>query len=126
MDFTSVACLHFFGVVYYELLAYESSLFAIAHSAHLGGILAGFSTIAGCKKTAEAQLSQVQSLLTKIEPPAWFQSKRKRRHSQLRCQSPRLLANEVDRILDKINKSGFASLNKAEKETLEAMKTLKQ
>lgn len=117
-----------FGVVYYELLAYESSLFAIAHSAHLGGILGGFLYYRWIRKNSRRTPHSGASLATSIEPPAWFQSKNKTADTHNYVVNRRAsLANEVDRILDKINKSGFASLNKVEKETLEAAKeNLKQ
>lgn len=117
-----------FGVVYYELLAYESSLFAIAHSAHLGGILGGFLYYHWMQKKSRSTAQSGASLASSIEPPAWFQSKKNTGNTHNYVVNRRAsLANEVDRILDKINKSGFASLNKAEKETLEAAKeTLKQ
>jgi hypothetical protein len=117
-----------FGVVFYELLAYESSLFAIAHSAHLGGILGGFLYYRWMQKNSRSTAkSGGASQATSIEPPAWFQTKKKIADIDNYVVNRRTsLVNEVDRILDKINKSGFASLSKAEKETLEAAKeTLK-
>jgi membrane associated rhomboid family serine protease len=117
-----------FGVVYYEALGYESSFFAIAHSAHLGGILAGFFYHRWMQRTSRQSAQPNTNLATSIEPPAWFQSKKSATVSQNYVVNRRAsLANEVDRILDKINTSGFGSLSSAEKATLEeAKETLKK
>lgn len=116
-----------FGVVYYEFLAYESHLFAIAHSAHLGGILAGFLYHLWMQKVRRRSTQSNASAATTIEPPAWFKAKKKTASTQNYVVNRRAsLANEVDRILDKINRSGFASLSTSEKATLETAKeTLK-
>ena len=110
-----------FGVIYYELLAYETSLFAIAHSAHLGGILAGFLYHLWMQKSSSSKANSKVSLRTSIEPPTWLKSKKKAKNPQsyiVNRSSP--VAKEIDGILDKINKSGFASLSEAEKATLDA------
>lgn len=117
-----------FGVVYYEALGYESSFFAIAHSAHLGGVLAGFLYYRWMQRTSRQSAQSNTKISTSIEPPAWFQAKKSAAVSQNYVVNRRAsLANEVDRILDKINKSGFGSLSSKEKVTLEeAKETLKK
>ena len=62
----------------------------------------------------------------KISPPDWMKRQQKY-HSNNRSYSVNRasrneLQKEVDRILDKINNSGFGSLNDMEKATLERAK----
>ncbi len=95
----------------------------IAHSAHLGGMLAGwvyfryFHANNGWDRAAGIQL------------PAWL-----RRRKQAKTPAPSFTVNlggssthlraEVDRILDKINSQGFGALNEEEKRILDEAKDL--
>ncbi|MEM9025707.1 MAG: rhomboid family intramembrane serine protease [Verrucomicrobiota bacterium] len=103
---------------------------AIAHSAHLGGAIAGF-----------VYYRYFLGHATNNPFAHWFKAKPKSRQQTVRAEvvsNPREsrfnyrpkqqtvnLSNrndvqkEVDRILDKINTQGFGSLNAEEKETLE-------
>lgn len=99
----------------------------VAHSAHLGGFLVGvlyFRYIYN-RKSSFAQTSSSPS----IEVPEWFK-RRKKTAAQTSYQvnrpvtSSQDLQKEVDRILDKINASGFGSLSAAEKATLDRAKDI--
>ena len=118
----------FLGVSTYLLLFSEiQGTNRVAHSAHLGGFLTGvvyyryiYSRRSGSKSTFRQP---------GIELPNWFK-RRKKTKSQISYQVNRPTQNrielqrEVDRILDKINKSGFSSLNDTEKEILDKAKKL--
>ncbi len=99
----------------------------VAHSAHLGGFLVGvlyFRYIYN-GKSSFAQTSKRPS----IEMPEWFKRRRKTA-AQTSYQVNRPMARnedlqkEVNRILDKINASGFGSLNPVEKATLDRAKDI--
>jgi hypothetical protein len=68
-----------------------------------------------------------KSARTSIEQPAWFK-RRKKTEAQINYKVNRSnrdeLQREVDRILDKINSSGFGSLTDSEKHTLDRAKDL--
>ena len=95
---------------------------AIAHSAHLGGMLAGWVF--------------VKFILNKdfsvsgpdIRPPKWFTSKKTSKAQtgrfRINFTNRNELQKEVDRILDKINKQGFGSLTEEERNTLDKAKEL--
>jgi membrane associated rhomboid family serine protease len=109
----------------------SGTLYGIAHSAHLGGLAAGWLfhryVLAGPVS------------LPSIEPPAWLRKNRERAAPAYRVDvggaSPlprgapaatpppastrEALRAEVDRILDKINLHGFGSLTDAEKRVLD-------
>lgn len=115
-----------FGFIFYELPS-NRSLYGIAHSAHLGGLAAGwlfyqFAVVRGSASGTAA-----------IEPPSWF-----RRKNSLPAPAYKVnlgpspagstrpappardaLRAEVDRILDKINLHGFGSLTAEEKRVLD-------
>lgn len=112
-------------------LPHSASLYGVAHSAHLGGVAAGWLfhrlVIAAPRP----------GFGTAIEPPAWLRKRAARpapaysvnlEPSPAATRSPRpaaatgtsdTLKAEVDRILDKINLHGFASLTDAEKRVLD-------
>lgn len=115
-----------FGFIFYELPS-NRSLYGIAHSAHLGGLAAGwlFYQFAVARGSASATAA--------IEPPSWF-----RRKDSLPAPAYKVnlgpppagsarpappardaLRAEVDRILDKINLHGFGSLTAEEKRVLD-------
>jgi membrane associated rhomboid family serine protease len=99
----------------------------VAHSAHLGGFLVGvlYFRYVYNGKSSFAETSKRPS----IEMPEWFK-RRKKTAAQSSYQVNRPTAGnqdlqkEVDRILDKINASGFGSLNPEEKVTLDRAKDI--
>lgn len=125
-----------FGFIFSEL-SNRGSLFSgsattiIAHSAHLGGMAAGylffryerwFRSLSiprirlGKGKPGEVAKPHYRVNVSKPSKPSSGSKKGGRRSSDLR--------EEVDRILDKINASGFGSLSSEEKETLNKAKEL--
>lgn len=114
-------------LLFSELQAAGTSRPGIAHSAHLGGFLAGFVYY---RYIYSRQITFNNSFRhPSIEVPKWFK-RRKKTESKISYQVNRPTQNqddfqkEVDRILDKINTSGFSSLNHTEKATLEKAKEL--
>jgi membrane associated rhomboid family serine protease len=113
------------GLITQELPG-SGSLYGVAHSAHLGGLAAGwlFHRIVLAPRTETHD----------IEPPAWI---RKRAAPKIPAFSVNVgpaaptpppsplpsgrdaLRIEVDRILDKINLHGFGSLTESEKRVLD-------
>lgn len=102
----------------------------IAHSAHLGGIAAAFLYYRFMYNNASGSFFN-RSMASKpsVELPEWF--KRKNRQPAARKVNYKVnrtnrdeLQKEVDRILDKINGTGFGSLTDAEKETLDRAKDI--
>lgn len=98
----------------------------IAHSAHLGGMLAGwlFYRFVFANRGYDRAASSPA-----IELPAWL--RRRKKHdapapvSKVNLSSPRAdLRAEVDRILDKINAKGFGALTEEEKRLLDDAKDL--
>jgi membrane associated rhomboid family serine protease len=97
----------------------------VAHSAHLGGFLVGvlyfrffYSTRPFCASAANRP---------SIEAPEWFKRKKKtdgKISYRVNRTSAEDLQKEVDRILDKINSSGFGSLDDNEKATLDRAKDI--
>jgi membrane associated rhomboid family serine protease len=118
----------FLGISTYLLLFSEiQGTNGVAHSAHLGGFLTGvvyYRYIYNRQMVSGNIFGQ-----TRIEAPQWFKRRRKV-ESKISYQVNRPTQNrdglqkEVDRILDKINTSGFSSLNETEKATLEKAKEL--
>lgn len=100
----------------------------IAHSAHLGGMLAGFLYV-HFVHTARPRFGARPDSRPAVELPEWF--KRRNQKPATRKVTYRVnrsnrdeLQKEVDRILDKINTSGFGSLNDSEKQTLDHAKDI--
>ena len=96
----------------------------IAHSAHLGGILAGWIYF----RYFHANNGWDRAPSVSVELPGWL-----RRKALAAAQSvstniaPRNQADlrtQVDRILDKINSQGFGALTEQEKQTLDEAKDL--
>lgn len=96
------------------------------HIAHLGGALWGFLYALSLRNG-----NDWYRILDTIQLPThWFKSSRKTHFSTSRPESGRPMNDEeyndrkaakqaeIDRILDKISKSGYGSLSKAEKELL--------
>jgi len=116
--------LDLFGFVFYELLGYASPLGA-AHSAHLGGMLAGWVYFRYLHDS-EWSLGQARA---EVALPRWL----KQRSAAKSAPAPTFTVNlgdrghlraEVDRILDKINSHGFGSLSVAEKKKLDEARDL--
>ena len=118
----------FLGFTIFSLLLSElPGSSNIAHSAHLGGFLVGILFF--------RYRNHISSSLTgtfnrpNVELPEWFK-RRKSTDSKINYRVNRpstnseTLQKEVDRILDKINRSGFGSLNETEKAVLERAKEL--
>lgn len=125
-----------FGVFFDELpkLANpQNGQMLVAHSAHLGGIIAGIlfykylNKINSLSFFQNSRTTRSQPRVT-AEPPAWFKRRTKtfpqKTNYTVNRSSHKELQKEVDRILDKINESGFQSLTPAEKNTLEQAKEL--
>lgn len=100
----------------------------VAHSAHLGGIFAGFLFVAVLSK--RNQRTPPRTNKVNIERPRWRKvvpdktEPREDRGFKINISSRRDLRLEVDRILDKINSKGFGSLSTEEKETLDKAKEI--
>ena len=110
-----------FGVIFYELLGRGSAIIPIAHTAHLGGMLAGICYHRFIYKHAGSFFGS-NTFKPSIELPDWFKRFKKRRPDisyQVNRPHNNGLQQEVDRILDKINDSGFGSLDASEKATLD-------
>ncbi|HEY9248729.1 MAG TPA: rhomboid family intramembrane serine protease [Rariglobus sp.] len=97
----------------------RSSWFAMAHSAHLGGMLAGWLYFRFSHQNSWGLFTFRRS----IELPRWF---RKRRKTEAAAPAFKVnlaprddLRAEIDRILDKINSEGFQSLTAEEKKRLD-------
>lgn len=110
------------GLLFYELPG-ESG---VAHSAHLGGLLTGILYFRYIHKRSGSLFTSSKPRTT-VEEPAWFKRKQKAEHSisyKVNRSNRDELQKEVDRILDKINASGFGSLNDVEKQTLDRAKDI--
>lgn len=125
------------GLLFKEL-PYQGSLYGVAHSAHLGGLAAGWLY-------HRFVLAPIPSG-TSIETPAWFRRRADKPAPNYKVNLPpaaprpertpaassgaasaqssaaadsAAIRAEVDRILDKINLQGFGSLTPAERRTLD-------
>lgn len=116
------------GLLFYEIPGASS----VAHSAHLGGILAGFLYFRFAHQTSRSGSAwgfNEGSPKQSVELPAWFKRKKaqpaKQQMSYTVNRTDRAsVQKEVDRILDKINADGFASLTDKERQTLDDAKDL--
>ena len=110
-----VICLELYGFIFSEL----QNISNIAHSAHLGGMLAGFilSTSFG-KSLVLPKLSFKSSKVRSAK------SKTTVTDYSIDSEVTTGLENQVDKILDKINEKGFGSLTDREKSLLEKAKSL--
>lgn len=91
----------------------------VAHSAHLGGFLVGVLYFRYIFSEASSRPA--------VELPEWFKRKNTtKRHISYRVNRTTNAdaQKEVDRILDKINATGFGSLTESEKHTLDRAKDL--
>lgn len=97
----------------------NSSWFAMAHSAHLGGMLTGWLYFRYVHQRAwEPALPKAS-----VELPRWLRKARKAETAppvfKVNVGSGENLRAEIDRILDKINSDGFQSLTPEEKQRLD-------
>lgn len=113
------------GLLFYEILG-GHLLFGWAHSAHLGGMAAGWIYF----RYVHQREWRFPDQRTEIELPKWFKRARK---APPAAQTPAYKVNlttreslraEVDRILDKINSQGFGALSAEEKRILDEAKDL--
>ncbi len=114
-----------FGFVFYEILDKASPL-GFAHSAHLGGMAAGWIYF---RYLHDSGWSLGRGAAD-IELPRWMKG---RKASDDTVTAPTYRVNlddrgslraEVDRILDKINSNGFGSLSAKEKKILDDARDL--
>ena len=96
---------------------------SIAHSAHLGGLMGG-ALVFFYLQSGRVFPKFVLISKTKIESKFSFKSKGLKSEYKVNFSTTDEIQTEVDRILDKINDSGFGSLTKEEKLTLEKSKGL--
>jgi membrane associated rhomboid family serine protease len=94
------------------------------HSAHLGGILAGFLYY----RFVHLREWRTPDGVAEVELPRWFRKKQQAPAEEAPVYTLNLdkqgLKAEVDRILDKINSEGLASLTADEKKLLDSAKDL--
>ncbi len=110
------------GIFLYELPGNSY----VAHSAHLGGMLTGILYFRFIH-TRSGTFFSTDRTRTSIELPDWFKRKQKTKqniHYQVNRSNRDELQSEVDRILDKINATGFGSLTESEKQTLDRAKDI--
>ena len=107
-----------FGFLFSELQGGSDS---VAHSAHLGGMLAGWLYF---KQIYSKNIEFGGSGGVTIKMPNWLKTKPSKKKQpnynyKVNISQPRDLKVEVDRILDKINSKGFGALTDKEKEILD-------
>ncbi|MBS0664634.1 MAG: rhomboid family intramembrane serine protease [Verrucomicrobia bacterium] len=110
------------GCLCYEVLGAPSP-FGLAHSAHLGGMAAGWFYY---RYIHEARW-RLPGRKVEIELPRWAQKSGKASSAanfQVNVGPKSALRAEVDRILDKINSQGFGALTPEEKRVLDEAKDL--
>ena len=97
----------------------------VAHSAHLGGMLAGLFFFGYVRSGGTSS-----SKRPRLQKPSWLKvSKQSRKPGvpagySVNLDDREMVEQEVDRILDKINENGFGSLTEDEKRTLDKAKSL--
>ena len=110
-----------YGFLFSEL----KGMGGVAHSAHLGGMLAGLFFFGYMKKGQFGRAVR----RPRIQRPAWLKpSKPPRKVAtptgySVNLDDRQIVQQEVDRILDKINDKGFGSLTVEEKRTLDKAKS---
>ncbi len=102
------------------------------NSAHLGAMIAGWAF--ACVWRRSLEISELPAPAEKVSPPANVLPVGARRAAAVEAAhaaptrpvpvSRRELREEVDRILDKINRQGFGALNIQEKQTLDRARNL--
>jgi membrane associated rhomboid family serine protease len=99
----------------------------VAHSAHFGGLLAGWAYYRYLNSVKRHPRTDSRTTAPQIQPPRWLKRKSIQNYPmryKVNVTNREALQAEVDRILDKINESGFGSLDEAEKATLDRAKDL--
>ncbi len=116
-----------YGLVYMEIFKERTlTTDGVAHSAHLGGLLAGllYYRLTETGPFAGSSLPRIR-----VKQPAWM----KVGSGKKTVEPPPYTVNfsdresiqaEVDRILDKINEQGFGALTEDEKKTLDRAKNI--
>lgn len=115
-----------FCMLFHELPGSESPLGNIAHSAHLGGLFTGM-LYHRFFHNRSANIFGSSHSKPSVELPEWFKRKQKTERNmsyKVNRSNRDELQKEVDRILDKINASGFGSLTETEKTTLDQAKDI--
>lgn len=118
-----------FGLLFSELPALQmpnGGQSIVSHTAHLGGMIAGILFFRFVHNGSSSFFQGRKSAPT-IEMPAWFKRRNKIEPKvtyQVNRSSRDELQGEVDRILDKINTTGFGSLSEGEKHTLDHAKDI--
>jgi hypothetical protein len=87
----------------------------VAHFAHLGGFLGGFLFVKFIDRKKKV-IDQIVSILPPPDTSKWRSIDRTKLHEVNRT--------ELDRILDKINASGFNSLSMSEREFLDRFSSI--
>ena len=97
----------------------------VAHSAHLGGMLAGLFFFCYVRSGGTSSNKR-----PRLQKPSWLKVSKQSRKSgapagySVNLDDREMVEQEVDRILDKINENGFGSLTEDEKRTLDKAKSL--
>ncbi|MBH55265.1 MAG: hypothetical protein CMI18_13100 [Opitutaceae bacterium] len=96
----------------------------VAHSAHLGGLLAGLLYCSMSSKGTQSSFPRI-----KIKRPAWMKAGSDKKPAasanyKVNFSNRETVQTEVDRILDKINDVGFGALTEEEKKTLDRAKNI--
>lgn len=110
------------GCIFYEVLGVASP-FGFAHSAHLGGMAAGWIYY----RYVHESKWRLPGRRVEIELPRWVKKGGKVAAPgpfQINLGNREDLRAEVDRILDKINSQGFGALSAEEKRVLDEAKDL--
>ena len=111
------------GFAFSELAGGKFDVLGIAHSSHLGGILTGWIYF----RYLHARHGWDRAQGPLIEMPSWMKRKKAEKITtgyKVNITTPSDLKTEVDRILDKINSSGFGALTDEEKRLLDEAKDL--
>lgn len=113
------------GIELYGFLFRElKGVGGVAHSAHLGGMVAGLAFFLYLRSAAMGSVAK-----PRLQRPSWLKSKPIRKAGAPAAYTVNLtdrenVQREVDRILDKINERGFGALTDEEKRILDKAKTL--
>ncbi|MBU61660.1 MAG: hypothetical protein CMI26_04065 [Opitutae bacterium] len=97
----------------------------VAHSAHLGGMLAGLFFFGYVRSGGILSVKRPN-----LQKPSWLKVSKQPSNSvapagySVNLDDREMVEQEVDRILDKINEKGFGSLTEDEKITLDKAKSL--
>ena len=111
------------GFLFYEVMGAVSP-FGFAHSAHLGGMMAGWIYF----RYVHEGKWPFSRRSASFELPRWARREaraaRPAPHYEVNLSSRNDLKAEVDRILDKINSQGFGALTAEEKRVLDSARDL--